>query len=158
MKIAVYPGSFDPITYGHLDVIVRSSQLFDKVIVVIMENNQKNYLFSQDERLEMLKAECAHLNNVECCVGQGLTIDFVKKNNANVIIRGIRAVADYEYELQNATTNMMLDESIETLFLLAKPHYSFLSSSGVREIAKYHGNIDAFVSEFVKKKLVEKFK
>lgn len=158
MRIAVYPGSFDPITYGHLDVIVRASQLFDKVIVVIMENNQKKYLFNQEERLTMLQEECAHLSNVECCIGKGLTIDFVKQHNSNVIIRGIRAVADYEYELQNATTNMMLDESIETLFLLAKPHYSFLSSSSVREIARHHGNIDAFVSEFVKKKLVEKFK
>lgn len=157
MRIAVYPGSFDPITYGHLDVITRASQLFDKLIVVIMENNQKNYLFTKEERLDMIKEECRHLENVECCIGAGLTIDFVKSKQSNVIIRGIRAVADYEYELQTATTNMMLNESIETLFLLAKPHYSFLSSSSVREIAKYHGNIDAFVSPFVKEKLLKKF-
>lgn len=157
MKKAIYAGSFDPVTYGHLDVITRASRLYDVLYVVIMENTVKKYLFTQEERLEMLKKECSHLGNVICCIGSGLTIDFAKKMGASVMVRGIRAVLDYEYELQSATANMMLDEKIETIFLLSKPHYSFLSSSTVKEIARFGGNIDAFVSENVKLKLHEKF-
>lgn len=157
MKKAIYAGSFDPITFGHLDVITRASNLYETLYVVIMENTTKKYLFTQEERLEMLKKECGHLENVKCCIGSGLTVDFAKEVGAMVMVRGIRAVLDYEYELQSATANMMLDEQIETVFLLSKPHYSFLSSSTVKEIAKFNGNIDAFVSENVKEKLRAKF-
>lgn len=158
MSKAIYPGSFDPITKGHLDIIERASKLFETLVVVIMENPQKNYLFTQEERLAMLQDACNQFSNVVCCIGEGLTVNFAKKQNAVAIIRGIRAVADYEYELQTATTNMMLAESIETVFLLSKPNYSFLSSSVVKEVAKHHGELDCFVSADVKQKLENKFK
>ncbi len=158
MSKAIYPGSFDPITKGHLDIIERASKLFETLVVVIMENPQKNYLFTQEERLAMLQNACKKFTNVVCCIGEGLTVNFAKKQNATAIIRGIRAVADYEYELQTATTNMMLAESIETVFLLSKPNYSFLSSSVVKEVAKHHGELDCFVSADVKQKLENKFK
>lgn len=157
MKIAVYPGSFDPITKGHLDIIQRASAVFDKVIVVIMKNERKKTLFSEEERLDMIKHACASLENVECEVGNGLTVSFAQEKNAIAMIRGIRAVVDYEYELQIASANMWLNENIETIFFMAKPEYSFLSSSTVKEIASYHENVDAFVDSYVALKLKEKF-
>ncbi len=158
MKTAIYPGSFDPITKGHMDIITRSSKIFDQVIVVIMRNDKKAYLFSEEERLEMIAQACASLHNVTCVVGEGLSVKFAKQNNANVMIRGIRAVQDYEYELQSATANMWLDSSIETCFFMAKPEYSFLSSSSVKEIASYNEDVSRFVDPFVEQKLSEKFK
>lgn len=157
MRKAMIPGTFDPITKGHLDVIERSSRLFDEVVVVIMENSSKKSLFSKEERIDMILKEVAHLDNVQAFVGSGLTIETAKKLNANVMIRGIRATSDYEYEVSIATANMMLNHEIETMFLLSKPEYSFVSSSTVKEIALHHGDLSHFVSESVEKKLREKF-
>ena len=131
---ACYPGTFDPITKGHLDIIIRAASIFDEVVVLIMNNPRKKCVFSVEERKEMIE-RCINIPNVKVEIGEGLTVEYAKKINAKVIIRGIRAVSDYEYELQQATANLMLDEDIETLFFIAKPKYSFLSSSVVKEIA-----------------------
>ncbi|MGN1344278.1 MAG: pantetheine-phosphate adenylyltransferase [Traorella sp.] len=157
MKIAMIPGSFDPITRGHLDVIERSSRLFDEVFVVIMENSSKKALFSNEEKLDMIQEEIMHLDNVKVLVGSGLTVDMAKKLGASVMIRGIRATSDYEYEVSIASVNMMLNGDIETMFLLSQPQYSFVSSSMVKEVASYHGNLKPFVSEKIEKRLKEKF-
>ena len=157
MKIAIYPGSFDPITKGHYDIIKRAAKVFDKVIVVIMKNTSKHCLFSEEERLDMLQQACRSLSNVECDLGDGLSVRYAKEKQASVMIRGIRAVQDYEYELQSATANMWLDESIETCFFMAKPEYSFLSSSSVKEIASYHESVERFVDEYVAMQLKVKF-
>lgn len=157
MKVAIYPGSFDPITKGHLDIIQRASAIFDKVIVVIMKNERKKSTFSEEERLDMIMHACAHLDNVECEIGSGLTVRYAKEKNACAMIRGIRAVIDYEYELQIATANMMLDENIETIFFMAKPEYSFVSSSTVKEIASFHENVDKYVDAYTAEKLKAKF-
>lgn len=157
MRIAIYPGSFDPITKGHLDIIQRASTIFDKVIVVIMKNERKKYLFSEEERLDMIQHACAEMKNVQCEVGHGLTVRYAQEKNACAMIRGIRAVLDYEYELQTATANMWLDGNVETVFFLAKPEYSFISSSTVKEIASYGENVDHFVDAYTAQKLKEKF-
>ncbi|MFV0479105.1 MAG: pantetheine-phosphate adenylyltransferase [Anaerorhabdus sp.] len=156
MKIACYPGSFDPITKGHLDIIQRSSKLFDKVIVTIMTNSSKKTTFTPSERQQLVKKCIGNLSNVEVVVGKGLTIEFASKLGANVLIRGIRAVADYEYELQQATANMMLDETIETIFFIARPEYSFLSSSVAKEIATYGREISKFVPQEIQKEVIGK--
>ena len=158
MRRAIIPGTFDPITKGHLDVIERSSKLFDEVIVVIMENSSKKALFTKEERIQMIDHEITYLNNVKSYVGSGLTIDTAKQLGACAMVRGIRATSDYEYEVSIGTANMMLNEEIETMFLLSKPEYSFVSSSMVKEIAYHHGNLSHFVSEYVEKKLLEKYK
>ncbi len=116
MKIACYPGSFDPITNGHLDIIERSSIVFDKVVIAIMTNPKKQCTFSKEERKQMVEQCTSHLSNVEVVIGEGLTVELAKELKAQALIRGIRAVADYEYELQQATANMMLDDKIETIF------------------------------------------
>lgn len=157
MRKAIIPGTFDPITKGHLDVIERSSKLFDEVIVVIMENSSKKALFTKEERIEMINQEISHLGNVKSYVGSGLTIETAKQLGACAMIRGIRATSDYEYEVSIGTANMMLNENIETMFLLSKPEYSFVSSSMVKEIALHHGDLKHFVSDAVEKKLQEKY-
>lgn len=156
MRIAIYPGSFDPITKGHLDIIERSSKMFDQLIVVIMKNDKKTCLFSECERLEMIQQSCSNMGNVICDVGSGLSVDYAHRNNACAMIRGIRAVQDYEYELSTATANMYLNDKIETCFFMSKPEYSFLSSSTVKEMASYGADVSAFVSEEVAQKLKEK--
>lgn len=158
MKTAIYPGSFDPITKGHMDIIKRSAKIFDEVIVVIMRNEKKHYLFNEQERLDMIEHACQNVSNVKCAIGEGLSVKYAKDNNANVMIRGIRAVQDYEYELQTATANMWIDSSIETCFFMAKPEYSFLSSSSVKEIASFQEDVSLFVDEYVGNKLKEKFR
>lgn len=157
MKKAMIPGTFDPVTKGHLDVIERSSALFDEVYVVIMENAAKKPLFSAQERIEMIQKETAHLSNVKALIGSGLTVHMAKKLEACAMVRGIRATSDYEYEVSIGTANMMLESEVETLFLLSKPEYSFVSSSTVKEIAMHHGDLSHFVSLDVEKKLKEKF-
>ncbi|MCI5724163.1 MAG: pantetheine-phosphate adenylyltransferase [Erysipelotrichaceae bacterium] len=141
---ACYPGTFDPITNGHLDIIERASRLFDEVVVLIMVNPRKTCLFSSQERKQMVE-DCLESigspKNVSVMIGSGLTVEFARKINASVIIRGIRAVSDYEYELGQATANMMLAHEIETAFLIAKPQYSFLSSSVCKEIALNGGDL-----------------
>lgn len=157
---ACYPGTFDPITNGHLDIIERSAHVFDEVDVLIMTNPRKINIFSEAERKEMIEKSLAPLSgckNVHVRIGEGLTVDFARKIGASAIVRGIRAVSDYEYELQQATANQMLDDTIETLFFIARPVYSFLSSSVVREIAANGGSIESMVPsaicQMVKRKL-----
>ena len=157
---AIYPGSFDPITEGHLDIIKRAAKSFDTLYVVIMRNPSKKYTFSEEERLNLIKKCVKNLKNVKVLIGEGLTVEFAKKINCNVIIRGIRAVTDYEAELALATSNMMLNDKIETYFLVSRPELSFLSSSIAKEIASNGGNIDKFIPKpiqaDVKKKLYKK--
>jgi len=157
MRIAVYPGSFDPITYGHLDIIERAAALFDKVIVAVSVNSSKKPLFTIEERVEMITAECQHLKNVEVRYFSGLLVDFAVQNNACSIVRGLRAVSDFEYEFQMALTNRKLNAQLETIFLVSQPKYSFLSSSIVKEIASLGGDISGFVSQNVASRLHTKY-
>lgn len=156
MKKAMYPGSFDPITNGHLDIIERASAIFDEVIVVIMQNPKKKNHFTAEERIEMIHKVVKNLKNVKVHAGEGLTVDYAKKEGAKVLIRGIRAVTDYEYELQQASANMFLDPSIETLFFLARPDYSFLSSSSIVEMASNHGKITGLVPPCLEEQIIER--
>lgn len=157
MTVAIYPGSFDPITIGHLDIIKRSAKIFDEVVVAILVNSRKQPTFDSEKRKEMIEKCIKDIPNVKVVVKQGLTINVANEYNATVLIRGIRAVADYEYELQQATANMILDEKIETVFLVSKPEYSFLSSSVAKEIASYHGNLDKFIPKEIIEEVSEKF-
>lgn len=157
MKIAVYPGSFDPVTSGHLDIIERASHLVDKVYVVIMQNPNKRNTFSVEERLSMLETVTKAFANVECTADVGLTVDVAKKLGAKFLIRGIRATMDFEQELQLATANMMLAGDIETIFFITKPENSFISSSTVREIAMNHGDISRFVPEEIVDTIKKKY-
>ena len=158
MKICVYPGSFDPITYGHLDIVERASKLTDKLILAISHNPEKKYLFSVDERVEMVKDAVSNLKNVEVESFEGLTVDYCKKIGASFIIRGLRAVTDFEFELQLAQTNRELYKEVDTIFLLTNLQYSYLSSSVVKQVAEFGGDISKFVTPFVEKKLKEKYK
>lgn len=159
MKKALYPGSFDPITYGHVDVIERASKLADELEVVIMANpNKETTTFSVEERIAMLKMVTKRLNNVKISAAQGLTVDYAHQVKANALIRGIRAVMDYEYELQQATANQILAPDIETVFLLTSPKYSFLSSSVVKSIAQNNGDLKPFVPKEIEAMIVEKYK
>ena len=153
---AIYPGTFDPITVGHLDVIKRASKIYDKLIVAVMENNKKNCTFTEIERKAMIEKCVKDLSNVKVVIGDGLTVDFARKNNCNVIIRGIRAVSDYESELALATANMSLDANIETVFMVAKPELSFLSSSIAKEIASFNGNISSYIPKQIIKDVSKK--
>lgn len=157
MKTAVYPGTFDPVTNGHLDVITRASKLFDIVIVGVLTNSAKSPLFSVEERVNMLREVTEGIDNIEIQSFDGLLIDFAKSVDAHIIVRGLRAVTDFEYELQLAQTNKAVYPDIDTLFLVTSVVYSYLSSSVVREIASYNGDISKFVPECVTEKLKEKF-
>lgn len=158
MSKAIYPGSFDPITEGHLDIIRRAAGMFDELIIAIMKNPRKKASFSEEERKVMIEKCVADLDNVRVVIGNGLTVRLAEKMDCVALIRGIRAVADYEYELQQATANMKLNEKIETVFLVARPEYSFLSSSVAKEIAYYNGDISGLIPEViieeVKKELI----
>ena len=160
MRIAVYPGSFDPVTLGHMDIIERTSEMFDKVIIGVLNNNVKTPLFSVKERVNMLKEVTAHLPNVEVQSFEGLLVDFLRRNDAQVIVRGLRAVTDFEYELQMAQTNRVMAPEIDTIFLTTNLKYSYLSSSIVKEIAFYDGQISQFlapeVEERVRAKVAER--
>lgn len=147
MKTAVYPGSFDPCTNGHLDIIHRSAKLFDKVIVAVLTNSSKTPLFSVEERIRLLEKATADCENVEICSFSGLLVDFMKKTGSNVVIKGIRAVSDFEYEFQMALTNKALYPELETLFLHSAQEYMFLSSSVVKEVARYGGALDGLVPD-----------
>lgn len=147
MKTAVYPGSFDPCTNGHLDIITRASKLFDEVVVAVLTNSSKLPAFSIDERCEMLKQAASHLDNVKVFSFSGLLVDFMKQYPGGVIIKGLRAVSDFEYEFQMALTNRTLSSDVETLFLHTSEKYMFLSSSIVREIAAYGGSLSGLVPE-----------
>ena len=159
MKKAIYPGTFDPITLGHLDIIRRASTLVDQLEVVIMRNpNKSNSDFSVEERLEMISSVIQEFNNVTVSAQTGLTVEYAKVSGASILIRGIRAVMDYEYELQQATANMVLAPNIETVFLLTRPQYSFLSSSVVKQIAQNKGDLAPFVPAKVKELIERKFR
>lgn len=158
MRIAVYPGSFDPATNGHLDIIKRSAKLVDKLIVGVLKNNAKQPLFSVDERVELLKKLTKDMDNVEIDSFSGLLVDFLKKKNATIIVRGFRAVSDFEYELQIAQTNYSLDNNIETICLITRVEYSFLSASIVKEVAMYGGDISKMVPRETANYLNKKYK
>ncbi len=158
MRTAVYPGSFDPVTYGHIDIIERSSKMVDKLIVAVLNNSSKNSLFSVDERVNMLKDVTKHLDNVEICHFDGLTIDFAKKCGAAIIVRGLRAITDFEYELQMAQTNRIMSPDIDTIFLTTDLRYAYLSSSTVKEVAMFGGDISEFVAPVIAEKVKEKFR
>ncbi|HEX3030353.1 MAG TPA: pantetheine-phosphate adenylyltransferase [Clostridia bacterium] len=157
MKICVYPGSFDPVTNGHLDIILRASGICDKLIVAVLVNDSKNPAFSMDERVELLKKVLHNRPDIEIESFSGLLTDYMKKKKAAYIIKGLRAVSDFEYELQMALLNKNLDPEIETLFMMTNSKYSFVSSSAVREIAKNNGKIDGLVPEIIKEDVISKF-
>jgi len=157
MKIGVYPGTFDPVTNGHLDIIKRASKLFDKVYVVIPTNISKNTLFSVKERIELLKKSTRELDNIIVESTDKLTVEYCREVNSHFIIRGLRMVSDFEYELQMAALNKSLDNDIETIFIMADHKYSFLSSSSVKEIASFGGDVNTFVPNNVAKKLTDKY-
>lgn len=156
MKIGVYPGSFDPVTNGHLDIIERASKIFDKLIVAVLVNPNKTPVFDIEERVELLKETTEHLPNVEVKAFKGLLIDFMKQENAKVIIKGLRAVSDFEYEFQMALLNKKLEPSIETIFMMTNSKYSYLSSSMVKEVARFGGCIEDLVPEKIVKKVMKK--
>lgn len=156
MKTAIYPGSFDPVTLGHYDIIERSSKIFDRLIVGVLNNSAKSPLFSVEERVKMLKDVTKELPNVEVMAFDGLLIDFARAKEAQVIVRGLRAVTDFEYELQMAQTNHKLEPSVETVFLTTSLEYSYLSSTIVKEVAFYHGDISKFVPDVVRERIREK--
>jgi len=157
-RIALYPGTFDPPTNGHCDIIQRSLEIFDHVIVGVAHNPQKITLFSVVERVEMLREVTRELERVEVAYFDGLVIDYAKSRNADVIIRGLRAVSDFEYELQMALTNRKLAQDIETVFMMPSAQYSFLSSSIVKEVSQFGGNVSCFVPQFVEMQLQKKFR
>ncbi len=156
MNKAIYPGSFDPVTLGHLDIIERTSKMFDRVIIGVLNNKSKSPLFSVEERVNMLKEVTSDLPNVEVQSFEGLLIDFVRKNDARVIVRGLRAITDFEYELQMAQTNRVIAPEVDTIFLTTNLRYSYLSSSIVKEIAEFDGEISAFLHPAVAEKVREK--
>ncbi|WP_338753882.1 pantetheine-phosphate adenylyltransferase [Bacillus sp. FJAT-52991] len=156
-SIAVCPGSFDPITNGHLDIIQRGAKIFDKIYVVILSNSSKAPLFSVDERLELIKAVTKHLPNVEVDHFNDLLVEYAKSVNANAILRGLRAVSDFEYEMQITSMNRVLDQDLETFFMMTNSQYSFLSSSIVKEVAKYNANISDLVPKEVEIALKKKY-
>ena len=156
--VAIYPGSFDPVTNGHLDLIARAAMIFDKVVVAVTRNPEKDALFAVKERVEMLEAVTFDWKNVEVDVFEGLLVDFARSRGAGVILRGIRAVSDYEYELQMAMMNRKLESQIETVFMLPAEAYSFVSSRLVKELARLRGPIKGFVPALVEQRLRDKLK
>ena len=155
-KIAVYAGTFDPVTNGHLDVIERGARLFDKLYVTIFVNPKKQTLFNVDERIEMLKEATKHLDNVIVDSSDSLAVSYAKSVNANALLRGLRATVDFEYELQLASSNHYLDDSIEMIFLMSKPKHSFISSSTVKEIVSHNHSVKGLVPAFVEAELRKK--
>lgn len=158
MKIAVYPGSFDPVTLGHMDLIERASRIFDRVIVAVLNNPSKTHAFSAEERLEMLRDAVQGLSHVQVDTFSGLLVDYLKEKNARTVIRGLRAVSDLDYEFQMASMNRRLFAETETVFLMPDEQYTYLSSSMVREVARMGSVVDGLVSPFVAKQLRKKFK
>ena len=156
-KIAVLPGSFDPITNGHLDIIQRSLRIFDQVIVAVARNASKNGLFTINERVELIRRVLAGNSRASVDTFDGLLVDFVRARNASAIVRGLRAVSDFEYEFQSAQVNRSLDQEIETLFMMTSVPYVYLSSSIVKEVASLGGAVDSLVPPLVKQALVDKF-
>jgi len=157
MKTAIYPGSFDPVTLGHIDIIRRAAKMTERLIIGVLNNSSKTPLFSVEERVNMLKEACKNLSNVEIRHFDGLLVDFVRECQAQVIVRGLRAVTDFEYELQWAQSNQIVYPKVDTVFLVTNVQYSYLSSSVVREYASHGGDVTSFVPDFVVELLREKF-
>lgn len=155
-RIAIYPGSFDPLTNGHLDVVQRAAKLFDRVIVAVAQNDSKHPFFTLSERVALVKKAVAHLSNVETDSFDGLLVEYVAARKARAIVRGLRAVSDFEFEFQLALMNRKLDENIETIFMMPKDTYTFLSSRIVKEIARLGGDVRAFVPPNVQTALQKK--
>ena len=155
MKIAIYPGSFDPITKGHLDILKNASGIFDKVIIAVARNGEKKGFLSTEERVELIKKSIEGLDNVEVDAFEGLTIEYAKKRGAEILIRGLRAVSDFEYQMQLSQTNSALCDEIKTVFLTTKPKYNFISSSTIREILQNNGDISKFVPQAVNEYLTQ---
>ena len=157
MRIAVYPGSFDPITNGHLDIIERASRIFDKVIVGVLKNKNKKPNFSADERVMLIEKATSKLTNVEVASFDGLLVDFARKYGANIIIKGLRTVNDFEYEFQMALLNKTLDSECETMFMMTNSKYSYISSSMVNELAGYNGDLAGLVPTEVIQYIKDKY-
>ena len=156
-SVAIYPGSFDPVTNGHLDLIERGEKMFDKLIVAVLKNVEKEPLFTVAERVEMLREVTKQWDSVEIDVFEGLLVDYARTRGAAVILRGIRAISDYEFELQMALMNRKLEPRLETVFMLPSEAYSYLSAKVVREIAQLHGPLNGFVPALVEQRLRQKF-
>lgn len=156
MRIAVYPGSFDPITNGHLDIVERAAKLYDKLIIGVLNNASKKPLFSAEERKAMIDEVTKDIPNVSCDIFSGLLVDFAKQNEASVIVKGLRTVADFEYEFQMALLNKALNPEYETMFMMTNTKYSYISSSMVKEVAKYSGDLDGLVPQIVISKIKDK--
>ena len=157
MRRAIYPGSFDPITKGHIDVIQRAAKLFDEVVVAVAFNDQKQTLFTPDERVSMIEAVVDGNSNIRVSRFSGLLVDFAREQQAVAVVRGLRAVSDFEFEFQMALMNRKLEPTIETIFLTPREEYTYLSSRIVKEIARLGGNVDAFVPTSVARALAERF-
>lgn len=157
MKNAIYPGSFDPVTYGHIDIIRRAADIFDSLTVSVLNNKVKTPLFSVEERVNILKKVTKDIPNVSVASYEGLLVDYCKKNNAGVIIRGLRAITDFEYELQLAQTNRKLGEDVDTIFLTTSLEYAYLSSSTVKEVASFGGDISKFVPPFIAEMVYDRY-
>ena len=157
MRRAIYPGSFDPITAGHLDVIDRAARLFDEVIVAVAHNDQKKSMFTTEERMALIRENTASVGNIRVASFDGLLVDFARRENAAAVVRGLRAVSDFEFEFQMALMNRKLEPAIETIFLTPREEYTYLSSRIVKEIARLGGNVEAFVPPSVARALREKF-
>lgn len=156
MTRAIYPGSFDPVTNGHLDIVERAAKLFDEVIVAVSINIKKDPMFSFEERVEMLSEACGHLPNVTIDGYKGLTVAYAKSRDAQVVVRGLRALSDFQYEFEMALMNRRLDESIETVFLMPSAEYSYLCSSLAKEVSGFGGSIKGLVPEAVEERLLRK--
>jgi len=156
-KVAVVPGSFDPVTNGHLDIIKRAAEVFDTVYVAVLNNSSKKPLFSVEERIALIGEVTKEIPNVRIEQSAGLLVDYAQSKNASAIVRGLRAVSDFEYEMQITSMNRFLDKHIETFFIMTKNEYSFLSSSIVKEVAQYGGNIHGLVPQIIEDALHEKF-
>ncbi len=154
MRIAMCPGSYDPVTYGHLNIIKRASKLFDKVLVVVMVNVEKESVFTVEERVEMLELMTAHVPNVEILSHNGLVADFARENGVCALVKGLRAVTDFEYEFQMSLINKKLNPELETMFITTDIRYMFLSSSSVREIARFGGDLSEFVPPEIEKIII----
>ncbi|MBP1866972.1 pantetheine-phosphate adenylyltransferase [Clostridium tertium] len=157
MNIAVYPGSFDPITNGHLDIISRGAKIYDKLIVAVLVNMDKKCLFDIEERVELIKKVTKDLDNVEVLSFEGLLVDFARIHNSKVILKGLRTVSDFEYEFQMALMNSKLDPDIETVFMMTSSAYSYVSSSSVKQVAKFGGNIKGLVPEELITEVMDRF-
>jgi pantetheine-phosphate adenylyltransferase len=158
MRRAIYPGSFDPVTNGHLDVISRARKLFDEIVVAVADNDEKQPLFSLEERLVLLRGALDKIDNVRIAQFDGLLVDFAVAQKANAVLRGLRAVSDFEFEFQMALMNRKLEDSVETIFLMPKEEYTYLSSRLVKEIARLGGDVSGFVPRAVAEALAGKFK